>query len=82
MRCQISRYSDSSWLLSSVCTACGERSGVVGRIASWASWAFFTLDVYCFGCGDRNWAAVLGGDLGAHGLHRLVGQHRRLSVRM
>ena len=54
MRCQISRYSDSSWPLSSPASCCGERSGVVGRIASWASWAFLTFESYCLGCGDRN----------------------------
>ncbi len=26
---------------------------MTGRTASWASWAFFDFDVYCFGCGDR-----------------------------
>ena len=54
VRCQISRYSDSSWLFSSPATWRGERSGVVGRIASWASWAFLTFESYCLGCGDRN----------------------------
>ena len=43
VRCQISRYSASSWPLSSPATCCGERNGVVGRIASCASCAFFTL---------------------------------------
>ena len=53
VRCQIRRYSERSWLFSSDANCCGERSGVVGRIASWASWAFFTFEAYCFGCGDR-----------------------------
>ena len=54
VRCQIKRYSDSSWPLSSPATWLGARSGVDGRIASWASWALRVFDVYCFGCGDRN----------------------------
>ena len=53
VRCQTNRYSAISWLLSSPSTCLGLRNGVVGRIASWASWAFFTFDAYCFGVGDR-----------------------------
>src|SRR5215213_4656959 len=53
VRCQISRYSDSSCPLSSPCTCCGDRYGVLGLIASCASWAFFDFDEYCLGCGDR-----------------------------
>ena len=34
VRCQINRYSDSSWPLSSPATWFGDRSGVDGRIAS------------------------------------------------
>ena len=45
VRCQISRYNASSWPLSSAASCCGGRNGVVGRIASWASWAFFTREV-------------------------------------
>ena len=77
VRCQISRYSDRSWPLSSPASCCGERSGVVGRIASWASWAFFTLEVVLLGLRRQVPLAVLGGDGGAHGLHRLGGQGRR-----
>ena len=43
VRCQISRYTLSSVALSSLRRLSGDRSGSVGRIASWASWAFFTL---------------------------------------
>ena len=53
VRCQIKRYSERSWPFSSDASCCGERKGVVGRMASWASWAFLTLESYCFGCGDR-----------------------------
>ena len=34
VRCQIIRYSDISWPLSSLATASGDRKGVVGRMAS------------------------------------------------
>ena len=54
VRCQIRRYSESSWLFSSPSTCFGDRYGVTGRTASCASWAFFDLEVYCLGCGDRN----------------------------
>ena len=53
VRCQIIRYNDSSWPFSSARSESGERSGVVGRIASWASWAFFTLVANWRGDGDR-----------------------------
>ena len=53
VRCQIIRYSARSWLFSSPLTCGGVRYGVVGRIASWASCAFFTFDEYCFGDGLR-----------------------------
>ncbi len=52
VRCQIIRYSASSWLFNSVDTESGERYGVVGRIASCASWPF-DFFLYCFGAAFR-----------------------------
>ena len=43
VRCQIRRYRLSSCPFSSPARLSGDRSGVVGRMASWASCAFFTL---------------------------------------
>ena len=58
VRCQIMRYSDSSWPFSSAASASGLRSGVVGRMASWASCAFLTLLVNCRGAGRQELLAV------------------------
>ena len=54
VRCQIIRYSASSWPFNSPARASGERSGVVGRMASWASCAFLILPEYWRGPFDRN----------------------------
>ena len=56
VRCQMSRYSDISWPLSSAESWSGLRSGVVGRMASWASWAFLTLVVNRRADGDRKFS--------------------------
>ena len=53
VRCHTSVYSARSCRFSSDATASGGRNGVVGRIASWASWAFFDDDVYCLGADER-----------------------------
>ena len=73
VRCQISRYSASSWLFSSADSESGERYGVVGRIASWASCALRLLLVL-LGRGVQVLRAVLAGDRGAGRVHRLVGE--------
>ena len=54
VRIQISSYNDCSSRLSSPRTCSGVRNRApAGRMASWASWAFFTLLAYVRGAGGR-----------------------------